>query len=242
MKYPFIDRQRGQHTVCMLCRVLDVAPSGYYAWRQREGSLRSRENERLLAEIKVIHGKSRSSYGSPRIYHKLREGGRACSENRIAKIMRDNGIRAKTKRKFRVTTDSNHTSPVAENLLERQFEPKRPNAVWTSDITYVWTHEGWMFLAVVLDLFSRRIVGWAMEKRIKRELVMKALEMAIGRRRPAPGLMHHSDRGSQYASQDYQGLLKRHGLIPSMSRKGNCWDNAPTESFFSTLKLERKCI
>ncbi len=239
MKYPFIHIQRRQHSIRMLCRVLKVATSGYYAWRSRGRSARDYENERLLVEIKAIHKASEGDYGSPRIYHALREKGILCSENRVARIMRKHGIRAKTKKKFKATTDSNHKEPVAENLLDRQFDVKRPNTVWTTDISFVWTREGWMYLAVVIDLFSRRIVGWAMDKRIKKQLVIDALEMAIARRRPEPGLVHHSDRGSQYASKDYQKLLKNNGFICSMSRKGNCWDNAPTESFFSSLKRER---
>jgi len=219
--------------------VLTVAASGYYAWRRRERCLRDYENQRLLVEIKAIHEESGGSYGSPRIYHELRKKGFPYSENRVARIMRDDGIRAKTTKKFKVTTDSKHTMPVAENLLDREFEVDRPNTVWTSDISSIWTREGWMYLAVVLDLFSRRIVGWAMDKRMKRQLVIDALEMAIGRRHPGLGLLHHSDRGSQYASKDYQKLLTKHGFIGSMSRKGDCWDNAPTESFFSTLKRER---
>lgn len=239
MKYPFIHSQRGLHSLRMLCRVMKVATSGYYAWRKRERCTRDYENQRLLVEIKAIHKGSEKNYGSPRIYHALRKKGLSCSENRIARIMRDNGIRAKTTKKFKVTTDSKHTMPVAENLLDREFEAKHPNAVWTSDISFVWTREGWMYLAVVLDLFSRRIVGWALDKRMKKQLVIDALMMAIGRRRPPPGLLCHSDRGSQYASNDYQKLLKKHGFIGSMSRKGDCWDNAPTESFFSSLKRER---
>lgn len=239
MKYPFIESQRGMHSLRMLCRVVKVATSGYYAWRQRSKSQRDYENQRLLVQIKAIHTKSERTYGSPRIYHDLRKEGVLCGENRVARIMRDGGIRAKTTKKFKATTDSKHTMPVAENLLDREFEAERPNAVWSTDISYVWTREGWMYLAVVLDLFSRRIVGWAMDKRIKKQLVIDALVMAIGRRRPEPGLLHHSDRGSQYASKDYQKLLKKHGIICSMSRKGNCWDNAPTESFFSSLKKER---
>lgn len=239
MRYPFIHSQRGLHSIRMLCRVLKVATSGYYAWRGRARSVRDSENQRLLVEIKAIHEASGGDYGSPRIYHALRKKGILCSENRVARIMRKHGIRAKTKKKFKATTDSKHTMPVAENLLNREFEAKRPNAVWTTDISFMWTREGWMYLAIVLDLFSRRIVGWAMDKRIKKQLVIDALVMAIGRRRPGPGLLHHSDRGSQYASKDYQALLKKHGFIGSMSRKGDCWDNAPTESFFSSLKRER---
>ena len=239
MKYPFIHSQRGLHSLRMLCRVVKVATSGYYAWRRRERSVRDYENQRLLLQIKAVHMKSGRTYGSPRICHALRKEGVLCGENRVARIMRYDGIRAKTTKKFKATTDSKHTMPVAENLLNREFEAKRPNAVWTTDISFLWTREGWMYLAVVLDLFSRRIVGWAMDKRMKKQLVIDALVMAIGHRRPAPGLLHHSDRGSQYASKDYQKLLKKHGFIGSMSRKGDCWDNAPTESFFSSLKRER---
>jgi len=239
MKYPFIDKERGNHTVWILCQVLKVAPSGYYAWRGRQTCARASENESLLLDIKAIHKRSSGSYGSPRIYQALRKDGRSCGENRVARIMKKHDIRAKRKKKFCVTTDSSHSMPVAENLLDRKFKVSRPNTIWTSDISYVWTCEGWMYLAVVLDLCSRRIVGWSMDRRMKRGLVINALNMAIGRRHPQPGLLHHSDRGSQYASKEYQNLLKKNGFITSMSRKGNCWDNAPTESFFSSLKREK---
>ena len=222
-----------------LCRGLSVAASGYYAWRRQEGRVREYDNIRLLTKIKAIHGRSEETYGSPRIYYKLREDGQTCGRNRVARIMRENGIRVKTTKKFKVTTDSDHAMPLAENLLDRQFEVDQANTVWTSDITFLWTREGWMYLAVVLDLFSRRIVGWAMDKRMKRSLVIDALTMAIGRRNPQSGLLVHSDRGSQYASNDYQQILKNHGFDCSMSRRGNCWDNAVTESFVSTLKRER---
>lgn len=239
MRYPFIDSQTGQHSLRMLCRVMQVATSGFYAWRRLDRRLRGDENQRLLVEIKAVHAQSGGDYGSPRIYRALRKRGHSCIENCVARIMRHNSIRARTTKKFKVTTHSNHAMPVAENLLDRAFEVEMPNAVWTSDISYIWTREGWMYLAVVLDLFSRRVVDWAMHKRLQRQLVIDALEMAIGHRRPAPGLLHHSDRGSQYASAQYQRLLAKHGLIASMSRKGDGWDNAPTESFFSTLKRER---
>jgi putative transposase len=239
MRYPFIEKEREQHTVRTLCRVLSVATSGYYAWRRQEGRVREYENIRLLTKIKVIHERSEETYGSPRIYHKLREDGQRCGVNRVARIMRENAIRAKSTKKFKVTTDSDHAMPVAENLLDSQFEVDQANTAWTSDITFVWTREGWIYLAVILDLFSRRIVGWSMDKRMKKSLVIDALMMAIGRRNPQSGLLVHSDRGSQYASHDYQQILKKHGFICSMSRRGNCWDNAPMESFFSTLKRER---
>ncbi len=239
MKYPFIEKERASHTVRMLCRVLEVAASGYYAWRRQDGRVREYDNIRLLTKIKAIHGRSEETYGSPRIYYKLREDGQRCGKNRVARIMRENGIHAKSTKKFKVTTDSDHAMPVAENLLDRQFEVDQANTVWTSDISFIWTREGWMYLAIVLDLFSRRVVGWAMDKRMKRSLVIDALTMAIGRRCPAPGLLLHSDRGSQYASHEYQQILKNNGFVCSMSRRGNCWDNAPMESFFSTLKRER---
>lgn len=190
-------------------------------------------------EIKVTHEQSERTYGSPRIFCALKEKGIECSENRVARLMRENDIRVKRARLFRVTTDSGHKLPVADNVLDRQFEPDAPNQVWAADITYIWTHEGWLYLAVLMDLFSRRIVGYAMEKRINRELVTDALKMALGLRRPGSGLLHHSDRGSQYASGDFQALLSGAGILCSMSRKGNCWDNAPMESFFATLKRER---
>lgn len=188
--------------------------------------------------IEDIHKASRGTYGSPRILAELKGLGFRCSKARVERLMKKNGIRAKTHRKFRVTTDSKHSLPVAPNVLERNFSPNTPNASWGGDITYVWTREGWLFLAVVIDLFSRQVVGWSMNERITRELTLNALRMAINNRRPGPGLIHHSDRGSQYASDDYQQFLKVHKMICSMSRKGNCWDNAPIESFFHSLKTE----
>ncbi len=221
-----------------MCRVLAVSKSGYYAWRGRQESRRSRENRRLLVEIKTVHAESRKTYGSPRIHAELQARGRRCSQNRVARLMRLDAVCAKQKRRFKATTDSKHPLPVAENLLDRHFEPEAPNTVWASDITYIWTQEGWLYLAVVLDLCSRRIVGWSMQPRLERKLVLDALDMAVQARRPAKGLLHHSDRGSQYASGDYQAMLAHATMVCSMSRRGNCWDNAPVESFFSTLKRE----
>lgn len=189
-------------------------------------------------EIKAVHSESKRTYGSPRIYRTLKRRGIRCSENRVARLMAACGIRAKQAKRFKATTDSRHRLPVAENKLDRQFEPEAPNEAWAADLTYIWTGEGWLYLAVVMDLFSRRIVGFSMQKTLERRLVIDALEMALGRRRPEAGLLHHSDRGSQYASGDFQAVLTGAGIVCSMSRKGNCWDNAPVESFFATLKNE----
>lgn len=191
-----------------------------------------------MRAIEDIHKASRGTYGSPRILAELKGLGFKCSKKRVERLMQKNGIRAKTRRKFKVTTDSKHNLPVAPNVLERNFSPKVPNAVWGGDITYVWTKEGWLFLAVIIDLWSRQVVGWSMNERITRDLTISALKMAINHRQPGVGLVHHSDRGSQYASHDYQKLLKAHKMICSMSRRGNCWDNAPVESFFHSLKTE----
>lgn len=221
-----------------MCDVLQVSRSGYYSWLQRPPSKRSAENERLVEQIKDIHRQSRQTYGSPRIHDELQDMKIICSQNRVARLMRQHGIAAEKKRKFIRTTDSNHALPVAPNRLNQQFEVDRPDVVWTADITYIWTGQGWLYLAVVLDLFSRRVVGWSMAPSLERTLVIDALKMAIAARNPAEGLIHHSDRGSQYASDDYQKLLQENKMIASMSRRGNCYDNAPTESWFATLKRE----
>lgn len=191
-----------------------------------------------MAEIKVIHKRSRETYGSPRIHVDLGEKGIFCSEKRVARLMKHHRIAAKRKRKFVVTTDSRHDLPVAENKLNQIFSATKPNEKWVTDITYVWTREGWLYLAVILDLYSRKVIGWAMDKTMERGLVMNALQMALLARKPERGLLHHSDRGSQYASNDYQQLLKDNKITCSMSRKGNCYDNACMESFFATLKQE----
>lgn len=197
------------------------------------------ENLRLVTEIRAVHRISKETYGSPRIHAQLREQGISCGKHRVARLMRIHGIKPRYRRKFRpTTTDSAHSLPVAPNLLDRHFEAVAPNRVWVADITYIPTREGWMYLAVLLDLFSRAVVGWAMSSRITRELALDALRMALTRRRPPRGLLHHSDRGSQYASGDYRTLLEEHGLVCSMSRKGDCYDNAPMESFWGMLKSE----
>ncbi len=238
MTFPFIDAHRDQWPVRLLCEALDVAPSGYYAWRDRPASARQREQDALLVEIKAIHAEFKARYGSPRVHAELAGRGHDCCVNTVAKLMRDNDIRAKTARKFRCTTDSNHNLPVAENLLDRQFDPEAPNEAWVADITYIPTGEGWLYLAAVEDLYSRRVVGWSMAEHLESRLVVDALALAVQRRLPGEGLLAHSDRGSQYASDHYQSLLARHGITCSMSRRADCWDNAPMESFFASLKKE----
>ena len=239
MRYEFIEKHREEFPVRRMCKVLVVSPSGYYAWRERPISKLKMANNRLVEEIKEIHTEFKGKYGSPRIYQELQARKIACSENRVARLMRENGIRAKHKRRFRVTTKANPAHPVAPNLLNREFTAEKPNQKWTSDITYIRTKESWLYLAVVLDLFSRRIVGWAMSKRITSNLVMAALKMAVEQRKPEAGLLHHPDRGSQYTGKPYQRLLAANKMRVSMSGKGDCWDNAPTESFFGTLKREQ---
>ena len=221
-----------------MCQVLDVSLSGYYAWLHRPESQRSREDRRLLIETRAIHRQSRRRYGSPRVYRELRGRGRVCGRHRVARLMRQDGLEGTFRRKFRVTTDSQHRWPVAANHLARRFSVSRPDRVWAGDITYIRTREGWLYLAVLLDLCSRRIVGWAMSPRLTRRLPQAALEMAVGRRRPQTPIVHHSDRGSQYASADYRRALSEEGFVVSMSRRGDCYDNAPVESFFATLKKE----
>ena len=217
---------------------MQVSRSGYRDWQQRLPSRRSQEEQELLSAIRQEHHASRGTYGSPRLYKELHEKGIRISRHRLVRIMHKYQITARPLPCFVVTTDNAHDLPIAENLLNRQFETGAPNRKWTADITYVWTREGWLYLAVVLDLFSRRAVGWAMRHTLERGLVIQALQMALQSRQPAPGLLCHSDRGSQYASGDYQEALQKAGAVCSMSRRGNCYDNAPTESFFASLKRE----
>jgi putative transposase len=238
MRYRFIQGHRQEFPTRLMCRVLGVATGGYYEWRRRPPSARQERGEALAAEIKVIHQEVKARYGSPRVHAELVARGHSCCVNTVAKLMRRAGVAAKTRRKFRCTTDSNHDHPVAENVVGRQFEPGAPNRVWTADITYIPTREGWLYLAAVEDLYSRQVVGWAMGDRIDSRLVVDALEMAVSRRLPGEGLVAHSDRGSQYASEHYRRLLSGHGITCSMSRRANCWDNAPMESFFASLKKE----
>ncbi len=239
MKFQFIEAHRAEFDITVMCRVLGVSRSGYYAWRGRPVSARKMANDQLKRQIRTIFQNSRQTYGSPRIQAELNENGLKCGQNRVARLMREEKLWAKQKRKFKVsTTDSKHNYPVAPNLLDQNFQASRPDEKWLSDMTYIPTQEGWLYLAAVMDLCSRRIVGWEMGPTLERWLPLAALEMALETRQPAPGLLHHSDRGSQYASQDYQALLTKHEMLGSMSRKGNCYDNAPMESFFATLKTE----
>jgi putative transposase len=233
-----IEAEKAEFPVALMCRALGVSRSGFYAWSVRPESERSKENKRLTLEIKKVHEESRRTYGSPRVHAELQEQGFEVGRKRVARLMRDNGLRAKGKRRFRKTTDSNHGRSVAPNILSRNFEVDAPNTVWAGDITYLWTAEGWVYLAVVLDLFSRRVVGWALADHMRTDLVLEALFDALGSRAPRSGLLHHSDRGTQYASGDYQATLEAHGIKCSMSRTGDCWDNAVVESFFGTLKTE----
>lgn len=223
-----------------MCRVLDVSESGYRSWRQGGKPYRKRLTDaQMLALIRAIHAEVKGSYGSPRMLKELRARGYPAGKDRVERLMTENGIRAKHKRRYKVTTDSKHNLPIAPNLLERDFSPQAPNQVWTTDITYLWTDEGWLYLAIVLDLFNREVVGWSLKPRMTSEIVTDALTMAWFRRRPAAGLICHSDRGSQYASAAFQDKLTEYGMRCSMSRKGDCWDNAPTESWFGGFKNER---
>jgi putative transposase len=238
MTFRFIEEHRGQWPVRLLCETLEVSTAGYYAWRDRPASDRARRRDTLLVEVRAIHAEVKARYGSPRIHAELVARGQNCCVNTVARLMHDHDIRAKTARKFRCTTDSNHDLPVAENLLDRQFNPAEANEAWVADITYIPTREGWLYLAVVEDLYSRRVVGWSMADRLESRLVVDALELAVQRRLPGQGLLAHSDRGSQYASDHYQRLLGKQGITCSMSRRADCWDNAPMESFFASLKKE----
>jgi putative transposase len=239
MRFRLIEDHRDVWPVRVMCDALSVSPSGFYAWRSRPESPRKIANRELLVDIRRVHAQHRERYGAPRIHAELRAEGHAVSRKRVARVMRQHGIRARASRRFRVcTTDSKHSLPVAENLLDQNFVADRPDQVWLADITYIPTSEGWLYLAVILDLFTRKVVGWAMRDHLRAELTIAALTMAIQRRRPTAGLIHHSDRGSQYAAGDYRDILQAAAIVPSMSRKGNCWDNAPMESFFGTLKTE----
>jgi transposase InsO family protein len=225
--------------VKLMCQVLNVTRSGYYAWRDRPISPRQRRRTELLEQIRTVHEHSRATYGSPRVTPELNERGIAVCENTVAKYMREEGIAVKPRKRFVPrTTDSDHPHPVAPNRLERDFEASAPDRKWACDLTYIWTEQGWLYLSVVIDLFSRKVVGWSMSDDLRAAGVAEALEMAVKRRRPGAGLLHHSDRGVQYACELYRGLLAEHGIECSMSRPGNCYDNACVESFFGTLKSE----
>jgi putative transposase len=238
VSYEFITNHASQWPVSWLCDALGVSTAGYYSWCSREPSVQEQRRDALLVEIQTVHAQVKARYGSPRIHAELVARGHDCCVNTVARIMREAGIASKTKRKFRQTTDSNHNQPVAENLLDRQFDPPGRNESWVTDITYIPTREGWLYLAAVEDLFSRMVVGWSMDATMTSRLVVDALEMAVVRRLPGSELVAHSDRGSQYASEHYQRLLGVEGITCSMSRRANCWDNAPMESFFASLKKE----
>ena len=238
MRFAFIAAEKAGFSVRLLCRTLQVSRAGFYAWQARPVAPRAQADERLGLEIAAIHAESRQRYGSPRIHAELVDRGCRVSRKRVARLMRGHGLAARRRRRFRVTTQSRHSFPPASNVLARHFEWPEPNQAWVTDITYIPTGEGWLYLAVILDLCSRFVVGWALSARITDALTRDALGMALTRRRPLPGLLHHSDRGSQYASGDYQRVLKQHGIVCSMSRRGDCWDNAVAESFFATLKVE----
>lgn len=239
MNYRFILANSSSFSVVKMCRHLGVAKSGYYDWFNRPQSNRAAENEIILKEIKVINTtKYKDVYGAPRILKDLLVKGIKCSKNRVARIMKKAKIKSKIKKKWKATTNSKHNLPVAPNLLNQNFAAEKPNQVWTSDITYIWTDEGWLYLCVILDLFSRQIVGWAMDQTMKKELVLSALNQAIGRRNPEEGLIVHSDRGIQYASHLIRNFLINKKFKQSMSKKGDCYDNAVTETFFHSLKTE----
>ncbi len=222
-----------------MCKVLTLTRSGYYAWCQRKTSPRTQENEILAQQIEQIHQASRQTYGSPRIHAALVAKGFQVGRQRVVRLMAQLGICARPQRKFKATTDSEHDLPIAKNVLDRDFTTTEPDRAWVADLTYIWTTEGWLYLAVIIDLFSRRVVGWSMAEHLRTELVLTALEAALGQRVPSQnGFVFHSDRGSQYASGDYQAALQNAALTCSMSRRANCWDNAVAESFFGTLKTE----
>ena len=230
--------QEEEYPVDFMCGIFLVSKSGYYAWRKRDTSAKDGKQLRLLRAIEDVHKSSRATYGSPRVFAQLKGMGHEVGKTTVERTMKKHGIRAKTKRKFRVTTDSKHKLPVAPNLLKRNFSPEKPNQTWAGDVTYVWTKEGWLFLAVIVDLFSRQVVGWSLDKTMTKELVCSALRQAYFSRKPGTGLVFHSDRGSQYCSKEFRHQLKEYRMLQSQSRKANCWDKACVESFFHTLKTE----
>jgi putative transposase len=242
VKFAFISEEKVAFPIVVLCQVLGVSPSGYYASRARLVSPHARRDEELAKRITVIHQDSKRSYGSPRVYEDLKADGECVGRKRVARLMREKRLVARTRRRFRKTTDSRHTFPIAPNLLKRDFTARGPDESWVTDITFLWTRQGWLYLAVILDLFSRRVVGWATSQSVDRHLALAALDIALAKRCPGRGLIHHSDRGSTYASRDYRKALKSRGIRCSMSRKGDCWDNAVAESFFATLKREMENI
>jgi len=238
VKFAFIHAERARLPTRRLCAALKVSRSGYYAWTRRPPSNRAVGDAKLIPVIRACYAKSRATYGSPRILRDLRALDYRIARKRVARLMRQEGLSARPPRRYRATTDSKHTLPVAPNVVARRFHADGPNRVWVTDMTYVWTWEGWLFLAAIVDVFSRRIVGWAVADHLRTELALEALGMALGIRQPEEGLVHHSDRGCQYASDLYRSELSARGIVCSMSRVGDCWDNAVAESFFATLKTE----
>lgn len=238
MKYGFIRAHQEQFSVSRMCGVLKVSRNGYYDWRDRPESKRSKENRLLLVQIRAVHDRSRQAYGALKTWRDLKAEGFKWGRHRVARLRREAGIEARRKRRFRITTQSRAGVVAAENRLDQRFETKSVNRVWVGDITFVPTAAGWLYLAVLVDLYSRRVVGWAMSERIDQQLVLGALNMALLQRRVKPGLIHHSDQGRQYSSTAYLAELERYGMVASMSRRGNCYDNAVAESFFSSLKNE----
>jgi putative transposase len=238
MRYAFVRDEAKTHAVEQLCDLMEVSRSGYYAWESRPECKLTQDHQRLIPKIQKLFTESRETYGYRRITDGLKKQGENCGKHRTASLMRKLDLNPFIKRRFKITTNSNHDKPIYNNVLNRQFNPSKMNQAWSSDITYIATDQGWLYLAVVMDLYSRTIVGWAMDKHMTESLVMNALAMALFRRKISAGLLLHSDRGSQYASNAYQQLLKQHHIICSMSRKGNCWDNSPMESFFRSLKTE----
>jgi transposase InsO family protein len=238
VRFAFIDAKKAQYPVSALCSVLKVQRSGYYAWLGREEAAHATEDRQLTVEIRAIFAESKKRYGSPRVHRELRKRGTHVCRHRVARLMREQELQARPRRKFVSTTDSRHSLPTPPNVLDRDFNATAPDRAWVGDVTYLRTLEGWLYLAVLLDLYSRRVVGWAMSEHNDEALTLSALQMALDQRQPEPGLIHHTDRGTTYASGTYQDLLTRHAIVCSMSRKGNCWDNAVAESFFSTLDFE----
>lgn len=238
MRYQFIQAHRDRFRVRSMCRALGVSRGGFYDWCRREPSRRELANRQLLERIRAVHEKSRGNAGALKTWRALLSQGQSCGRHRVARLRRDHGIEARRMRRFRSAYTARNAEPAAPNHLDQHFVTERPDQAWVGDITFVSTRRGWLYLAVVLDLYSRRVVGWSMSERINQSLVRDALAMAIRHRRPSPGLIHHTDQGVQYRSAGYQQLLQAHGMMPSMSRKGNCYDNACAESFFSTLKNE----
>ena len=238
MRYEVVERLRDDHSVVRSCEALKLSTSGYYSWCSSKSSKRVLEDRILKRQIVEVHAKTKGRYGTPRVEQALRQEGIRTSRKRVCRLRQELGLRAKAAKKFQTTTDSRHSLPIAPNRLDRQFQAPAPNRKWVTDITYLWTSEGWLYLAIVLDTYSRKIVGWSLSRSLDRTVAIDALQQALEARRPKPGLIHHSDRGSQYCSADYQSLMDKSGLVASMSRKGDCWDNAMAESFFKTLKTE----